>query len=158
MKKILLLILLIAIIGGIIFAVLSLNNTAELSKTEDSLSGTSEITFDDDYFMLQLDDVYKNYDEYENQSITLEGFVYNDEMSGYMVVGRDYYCCGDDSFMVGFECNLSEYEGEKEFENDSWVKVTGTVMTSNDVPGNYYPQIKVETIEKIEEGNKFVGI
>ena len=129
----------------------SSNNTVQ-NITEAENSNIIQIT--DSYFMSKVNDVYINYKEYIGKEIEYEGFVYFPEDHNYsMVVGRNYYCCGNDSFVVGFECNT-----DKQFKEDAWVKVKGTVQINDDNSSDIYPYLKITSIEEMQQrGNDTVN-
>lgn len=125
----------------------SSNNTVQnLTEAENS----SAIQITESYFMSKINDVYINYKEYIGKEIDYEGFVYFPEDHNYsMVVGRNYYCCGTDSFVVGFECDT-----DKQFKENAWVKVRGTVEINDDNSSDIYPYLKIISIEEMQQRGK----
>lgn len=80
-------------------------------------------------------DIYRKISEssqdYTGQTITVEGFVYREDTfsSNNIVVGRlRINCCAADAFIIGFMCR---YEAASELESNSWVKVTGQLLTES---------------------------
>ncbi|MNT48668.1 hypothetical protein D3C72_1854610 [compost metagenome] len=63
-----------------------------------------------------------------------------------MVIGRNYNCCGYDAFVIGFECKT-----DKKLEDDTWVRVRGTIAINNSNQNDVYPYINVTSIEEKEE-------
>lgn len=132
------------------------NLTIEGYETpEIDISSEDIITIDENVFMTMLNELYLNYADYEGRVIELIGFTYNDAYTNSLVVGREYYCCGIDSYIVGFECNFASTEEIIEYEDDHWVKIIGTIVLKED-NGTTYPTILINTIEDTEEGNKTV--
>lgn len=164
LKKIILIIILIAIlisIGVVIYFVINKNESKNENKNIDNIenseqksdSGKVDLEINDNYFIININEVYLNYKDYEGKSVSYEGFIYYDQKYNAMIVSRYYYCCGDDSYITGMEC---KYDGEKPQENQ-WVKVTGTIMINSETPSNIYPYVKVDTLEILDkEGEKYV--
>ena len=115
-------------------------------------SNKDYINITEKYFVSQLDEVYINIKDYMGKTISYEGYIANLEKENMFVVGREFYCCGFDAYLVGFEC---EYDKEK-YENDEWVRVTGVMDTYIDENGRVIPMVKVTDILKIPEGNRVV--
>lgn len=96
--------------------------------------------------------VHDNIDNYVGIKINFIGYIYrvydlNDNqfiLSRNMIVSSDYQ-----SVVVGFLC---EYNKAKDFENDTWVELTGEITK-----GNYHgdmPIIKVTDIKKVDKPNE----
>ena len=182
-KKLFWLILLILIIGLIILGVISLNKSivpinkesAIISKEDSNIENGAFVSNDENsntynvnnsgdiiiieekMFMLELNDIYLNYKDYEGKTIKYDGFVYNDEFTKATVIGREYYCCGYDSYMIGFECEFPEVGEKRTLENDKWFDVEGVICINRDENGMEYPFIRITSIkEKTEEGQRVV--
>ena len=100
--------------------------------------GDETVSFDvsDDLFS---DYIYDTVKELEGQTITLYGFVYTDDSvpENTIMVSRLYlYCCAADAYVVGFHVKV---ENTADFEDNEWIRVTGTVQTvSLEYYGDYY--------------------
>lgn len=172
-KKVILIILLILIIVLIVIGIIVLNNSVEETIQSDSVTSSNQgdgsnstldstiqvpevegdaVTLNDRFFLSQLDDIYLNYEDYEGKTIQYEGFIYNIPDTDNIVVCRNYYCCGYDASLVGLECIYDE----SEFENDTWVTVTGTIVIS-DKYTYLTPLVEVTSIVETEEGERIVG-
>lgn len=96
-----------------------------------------------------LKTVHENIDTYIGQKICFTGFVYRvyDLKENQFVLARDMIISSDfKSVVVGFLC---EYEAAKNFENETWVEVTGEI-----IKGDYHgdmPILKVTQIKKVEK-------
>lgn len=163
-KKVFYILLLIIIVALITILILKLSNKGKKYNSLNSSNNTTQnvieannsntIQITDSYFMSKVNDVYINYKEYIGKEIEYEGFVYFPEDHNYsMVVGRNYYCCGNDSFVVGFECDT-----DKQFKEDTWVKVKGTVQINDDNSSDIYPYLEITSIEEMQQrGNDTVN-
>ena len=183
-KKIFWIIILIAIIGLIVLGVISLNNSIVpinkentiVSKEDSNIENGAFISNDENsntynvnnsgdiiiieekMFMLELNDIYLNYKDYEGKTIKYDGFVYIDEFTKATVIGREYYCCGYDSYMIGFECDFGENKEKMILENDKWFDVEGIICINKGEDGMEYPFVKITSIkEKAEEGQRVVS-
>ena len=182
-KKLFWIIILIAIIGLIVLGITELNNNI-VQKNQKKDSGFKEdsniengafvsnddnsniydvdnsgdtIVIEEKMFMLELNDIYLNYKDYEGKVIKYYGFVYNDEFTKATVIGREYYCCGYDSYMIGFECDFSENKEKIILENDKWFDVEGVISIKKGENGIEYPFVKITSInEKAQEGQRVV--
>ena len=96
-----------------------------------------------------LKSVHDNPDEYIGQKIKFSGYVYRliDFTEKEFVLARNMVVSSDfQTVVVGFLCN---YENAKEFEDGTWVEITGTIKK-----GIYHgemPIIDIETIQKKEK-------
>ena len=163
-KKLFLIILLILIIGLILVGIILLdksivptNKESTITSKEDgniengaSISNDDEpkdiIVIEEKMFMNQLNDIYMKYD----------GFVHNDEFTKAVIMGREYYCCGYDSYMVGFECNLKD--GQKPvLENDKWFNIEGVIYIKEGENNMEYPCVKITNLQEIQEGERIVA-
>ena len=171
MKKLMLILILAIILVLILAGIIKLNENLDAenkqeqqpsnsvtNQTTENTSNKDTIVIGEKMFMNELNDIYMNYKEYEGKVIEFDGFVYNDEPTSAMVVGREYYCCGDDSYIVGLQCRPKEGSENITFTNDIWVKVTGTVklVADENVEDMSYPIIEINTIQETEEGERVV--
>jgi len=99
-----------------------------------------------------LKSVHDNIDEYVGIKINFVGYIYRvyDLNDNQFILSRNMIISSDFQYVVvGFLC---EYENAKEFENDSWVELTGEITK-----GNYHgdmPIIKVTEIKKVDKPNE----
>ena len=92
-----------------------------------------------------------NIDEYTGTKINFTGYVYRvlDLKENQFILARDMLISSDfQSVIVGFLC---ECDTAKDFENGSWVEVTGEIYK-----GDYHgamPIVKVTAINKTNKPN-----
>ena len=83
--------------------------------------------------------IYDTVEELAGQTITLYGYVYTDDSfpENTIMVSRLYlYCCAADAYVVGFHVKI---EDTADFEDNEWIRVTGTVQAVNlEYYGDYY--------------------
>lgn len=103
-----------------------------------------------------LKEVHEDLDTYIGQRISYTGYVYRvaDLKDNEFILARDMIINSkNQSVVVGFLC---EYDKAKDFLNDEWVNITGTIEK-----GYYYgeiPVIKISEIEKVSiPDNPFVN-
>ncbi len=95
--------------------------------------------------------VHENIDSYVGIQINFTGYVYRvlDLNENQFILARDMIVSSDfQSVVVGFLC---EYDTAKEFENDTWVELTGKI-----VKGEYHgdmPIVKVTSLKKVDKPN-----
>lgn len=95
--------------------------------------------------------VHENIDDYVGLQINFTGYVYrvSDLQENQFVLARNMIISSDfQSVIVGFLC---EYDNAKDFENETWVELTGKITK-----GNYHgnmPIIKVTDIKKVDKPN-----
>ena len=154
---VLLIIIIISIVGVIIlidnkrFNSSNNNDNNNNNNLSSKIGENAEIVeFNERLFLAQVDDVYINMEDYEGKYIKYTGFVYNVPETDDFVIAREYFCCGDDSTLVGFEAITDE-----KFQNDTWVTVTGKIVLS-DKYEYLTPIMEVVDIEKATPGERYV--
>ena len=96
--------------------------------------------------------VHENVDNYIGVKISFTGYIYrvSDLYENQFVLARNMIISSDfQSVIVGFLC---ESENAKEFENETWVELTGEITK-----GNYHgnmPIVKVTDIKKVDKPNE----
>lgn len=96
-----------------------------------------------------LKEVYDDLNTYVGQTVCFTGYVYrnSDFDENNFVLARDMQTSIENkTFVVGFLCDC---DNAKEFEDGTWIKITGTIEK-----GNYHgeiPVLKIIKIEKTEE-------
>lgn len=96
-----------------------------------------------------LKEVHENLDTYIGQKISFMGYIYrvDDLKENQFILARDMIINSkNQTVVVGFLC---EYENASEFENNTWVDLTGEITK-----GYYYgdiPVLKITSIEKCNE-------
>ena len=96
--------------------------------------------------------VHENIDSYVGKKINFTGYVYRvlDLNENQFILSRDMIVSSDyQSVIVGFLC---EYNKAKEFEDNTWIEVTGEI-----IKGDYHgdmPIIKVIDIKKVDKPNE----
>lgn len=96
-----------------------------------------------------LKSVHDDIDSYVGKKICFTGYVYRvlDFKETEFVLARDMIISSDmQTLVVGFLCDC---KNAKDFENDSWVEITGEI-TQGSYHG-YMPIIKVKDIKQIEK-------
>lgn len=120
-------------------------------QTNDSVSGNHknavyELTPQNYTNVLQ--NVHEHVDDYVGQRIKFSGYIYRlyDFSNEQFVLARDMIVSSDfQTVVVGFLCHSSLASN---FEDDTWVEITGTITK-----GDYYgemPIIEIENIKKID--------
>ena len=148
-KKILFILLFVLIIGIVIIGVYFTNN--KLKKETEKQSKELEeqekvITFKDDYFMTQVNEIYYNPDDYVGKKIEIEGFPM-ESPNGYKYVGRyGPGCCGTDGY-VYLEYVYDKNDIPLVVEKD-WIKVKGVIKKVVDQTGTII-YIEASSIEKL---------
>lgn len=95
--------------------------------------------------------VHENIDDYVGAQFSFTGYVYRvlDLKDNQFILARDMIISSDfQSVVVGFLC---EYDGAKDFENETWIELTGTI-TKGDYHGDM-PIVKVTEIKKVDKPN-----
>lgn len=148
-KKILFILLFVLIICIIILGIYFTNNKFKSEneiKTKELEEQEKIVTFKDDYFMTQINEIYYNPDDYVGKKIEIEGFPM-ESPDGYKFVGRyGPGCCGNDGYVY------LEYVYNKEniplvVEKD-WIKVKGTIKKIVDQTGTVI-YIEATSVEKL---------
>ena len=170
-KKVLYIVLLVAVLALITVGVVTLNNTFKPTENVESLGNIisqnnngvvnteqdnntqpiEKLVVKEKMFMAQIQDVYLNSRQYEGTQIEYEGFIYNIPESENFVVAREYYCCGYDSYFVGLEC----LKDKKEYDDNTWVKLVGKIKLET-VNGKQTPLVEVISITETKEGERVV--
>jgi len=98
--------------------------------------------------------VHDNIDSYLEKDIKFSGYIYRviDFSKNQFVLARDMLL-DSQAYVVGFLC---EYEEISNFEDGTWVEITGTI-TQGKYHNHNIPIIKIKTLNKIEKPeNEFV--
>lgn len=135
--------ILVLVINKVMF-----NNTvsSNYKSSESSVSTLSTSNYTN-----VLKSVHDNVDNYIGKQISFSGYVYRlyDFDDIQFVLARDMLINSNmQTLVVGFLCESPE---SKNFENNTWVNITGTIEK-----GDYHgeiPIIKVTSIEKIQKPN-----
>lgn len=162
MKKIVLIILLFLVIGGIIFTIVKVNEKSsemankkfENQGTKSSTEASELIEITDNYFIEQTNDIYINLEDYIGKRVKFEGLVYSyeDEKGNtlYAVVRNTPGCCGNDG-LAGIDVRYDKtYPKEK-----TWVEVEG-IINKETVDNDELPVVIVSSMVEKEEGTTFV--
>ena len=163
-KKICLIILLVAIVAGIGFALVNAssnsNSNSNLVKevaesTKVANTGNKiDVEITDNFFIEATNDVYLNLNEYVGKTIRMQGLVYSYETDTgerlYAVVRNTPGCCGNDG-LAGLDIRYNEDYPEE----NTWVEVVG-VVGEDTVYGDKIPAIQVTSITETAEGETFV--
>lgn len=93
--------------------------------------------------------VHENIDDYVGMKINFTGYVYRvlDLNENQFVLARDMIISSDfQSVVVGFLC---EYDNSKDFEDNTWVELTGEI-----IKGDYHGAMPIIKVIKITRTNK----
>ena len=96
-----------------------------------------------------LKDSHENIDKYVGKSYKFSGYIYRayDFTEDQFVLARDMVISSDyQTLIVGF---LSEYKGIKDYSDDTWVEVTGTIKKI-DYHGDM-PELQVTSLKEIDK-------
>lgn len=96
-----------------------------------------------------LKSVYEDLDTYLGQTICFTGYVYrnSDFKDDQFVLARDMKTSKpNETLIVGFLCS---YKDAKNFADDTWVEITGTIAK-----GNYHGEIPILKVIKISPIDK----
>lgn len=91
--------------------------------------------------------VHDNIDTYIGQKISFSGYVYRvpDISENEFILARDMRVSSNETVVVGF---LSYLDNAKEYENYTWVNITGTIEKAK-YRNEDIPRLKIENIERI---------
>ena len=115
----------------------------------DNIKSGEVANIDSNNYTNILREVYNDIDTYVGQQINFTGYVYKlyDLKDTEFVLARDMLINSDSqSVVVGFLCSA---ENAKNFQEGTWVNVTGTI-----IKGYYHNEIPVIDINKIEKVEK----
>lgn len=117
----------------------------------DQISSDGVATLTSDNYTNILKAVHENIDTYVGQKISFSGYVYrvNDLQENEFILARDMAISSKETVVVGF---LSYANNIKEYENYTWINVTGTIEKSK-YRNEYIPKLKIEKIERISKPN-----
>lgn len=125
-------------------------------KVKDEIKEPDVIQLTTENYTNVLKSVHDDIDSYVGKKICFTGYVYRllDFKETEFVLARDMVVSSDmQTLVVGFLCDC---KNAKNFENDSWVEITGEITQ-----GSYHgdiPIIKIKDIKQIEkpEDNVYV--
>ena len=138
---------LVVILGIVMYRVFGGANNASKSQSCFPQNVVSEIQPKN--YTNVLKTVHENIDSYVGKKICFTGYVYRvlDLQDNQFVLARDMIVSSNSqSVVVGFLC---ECDNAKNFADNSWVKVTGTI-----VKGDYHgdmPIVKVTDIKSVDK-------
>ena len=141
--------ILIAIIITIYFCVSAYKIYNNSFKVKDEISEPDVMYLTAENYTNILKSVHDNTESYIGKKICFTGYVYRvlDFKDTEFVLARDMIISSDmQTLIVGFLC---DYKDAKNFENESWVELTGEISL-----GEYHgdmPIIKVKEIKQIEK-------
>ena len=124
------------------------NKKEEIGDEMNSLKSSELLTSN---YTNVLKAVHDNLDNYIGQEISFSGYVYRvyDLQENQFVLARDMIIDSNfQTLVVGFLC---ECDNAKEFSDNTWIHINGTIEK-----GNYHgdiPVLKITKIEKIQRPN-----
>ncbi len=140
-------ILLLIIVGIVVFRVIfgAKNNP----NTSSCLPQSGVSTISSNNYTNVLKAVHDNIDDYVGVKINFTGYVYRvlDLKDNQFVLARDMVISSDfQSVIVGFLC---EYDKASEFQDNTWVEITGEITK-----GNYHGDMPIVKVTKMNEVTK----
>ena len=96
-----------------------------------------------------LKTVHENIDSYVGKKISFTGYVYRvlDLQDNQFILARDMIInSNSQTVVVGFLC---EYDNAKDFENDTWVQISGEILK-----GDYHGDMPIIKITEMNVVNK----
>lgn len=142
-------IIIILIIGVVIYKIFGGATSSE--DTLSCLPKNKVNVIEDNNYSNVLKAVHENINDYIGTKIKFSGYVYrvSDLKDNQFVLARDMIISSDfQSVVVGFLC---ECDNAKDFEDNSWVEITGEI-----IKGDYHgdmPIVKVTKINKTDKPN-----
>ena len=143
-------ILLILIVSVVIYKVFS--GAANSDNSSSCMPQNKVYNIEPKNYSNVLKAVHDNIDNYIGTKINFTGFVYRvyDLKDNQFILARDMIISSDfKSVIVGFLC---EYDKAEDFENGTWIEITGEITK-----GNYHgdmPIVKVTEIKKVDTPNE----
>ncbi|WP_239256968.1 TIGR03943 family putative permease subunit [Listeria ilorinensis] len=123
-----------------------------MEKERKSLDKENPIIVTDDNYLLTMEIIYNYPGDFIGKQIQFTGFVYNDtvtDVNNVFLFRFGIIHCVADSGVYGMLTNMPE--GAK-FDNDTWLKVTGTIEQEYYAPFKMnIPAVKVDHYEKISK-------
>lgn len=117
------------------------------SKTTLGKSSNSDIIeLTSNNYTNALKTVHENLDSYIDTNVKIRGYIYRvfDFTDTQFVIARNMIINSDNqAVVVGFLCN---YDKAQNFENNTWVEITGTITK-----GNYHGEIPIIEINEINQ-------
>lgn len=119
----------------------------ELFQTMNENKNKDQIVINEKVFITQINDIFYNFEDYEDKIIVVEGMysVFESSISDAtspVVYRNGPGCCNNDGW-AGF---LLKYDGELPEENE-WIRVTGTPLLENTEEGYSNLYLNVEKLE-----------
>ena len=140
-------ILLLIIVGMVVFKIL--NGAANADETSTCLPKNKVCKIESKNYTNILKTVHENIDNYVGVKINFTGYVYRvlDLKENQFILARDMIISSDfQSVVVGFLC---EYNNAKDFQDNTWVELTGEI-----IKGNYHGDMPIIKVTKINSTNK----
>lgn len=140
-------IILICIIGMVIFKIFNGATNSETNTHCLPRNKVNKITSSNYANILKA--VHDNIDDYVGTKINFTGYVYRvlDLKENQFILARDMIISSDfQSVIVGFLC---ESEEAKNFEDTTWVEITGEI-----IKGDYHGDMPIVKVTKINTTNK----
>ena len=140
--------ILLAISISKIFKEVKEENKKETVKNNYSIPSPDIAELTSENYCNILKEVHEDLSTYIGQKISFTGYVYRvaDLKENQFILARDMIINSkNQTVVVGFLC---EYKEAKNLTNDTWIKITGKISK-----GDYYGEIPVIQIEKLEEAS-----
>ena len=126
-----------------------IKNNQEIITVSDIIPSPEIANLTEENYTNILKQVHENLNNYLGQKISFTGYVYRvaDLKDNQFILAREMIINSkNQTVVVGFLC---ESDNAKEYQDNTWVKITGTIQK-----GYYYGDIPYIDISKIEEVSK----
>ncbi len=123
------------------------NDEANVFVDDKILSNDIAVLTPENYTNI-LKTVHNDIDTYIGQKISFTGYVYrvSDINENEFILARDMKISSNETVIVGFLCF---FNNAKEFENYTWVNITGTIEKSK-YKNEDIPRVNIEHMEKTD--------
>ncbi|WP_163581561.1 TIGR03943 family putative permease subunit [Gracilibacillus saliphilus] len=122
----------------------------EYDQLRSNILQQTHIKMDETLFSTYYQEIMANAEQLQGTKVTFSGFVYREEgfSQQQLVIGRFLIThCVADAGLIGF---LTEFDQAANIEDNTWLKVTGTIQLTN-YQGSPIPIIKATEVETIKE-------
>ncbi len=139
----------IAVIITIYFLISAYKIYNNSFKIKDGINENNVINLTTQNYTNVLKSVHEDIDSYVGKEICFTGYIYRtiDFKESEFVLARDMIISSNlQTLIVGFLC---DYKSSSEFNNDSWVEITGEITK-----GNYHGDIPIIKVKKIKQIDK----
>ncbi len=122
--------------------------TDNVIDEDNSQYNNEVIVINDENYLSLRDKIFNDIDSCNNRKVQVIGFIYKDESikeNQFVIARYVMSCCASDMQITGFLC-----KDNKQYNENSWYKITGTLKKNNDNKLLDSIYIDVEKAEAIE--------